>query len=300
MISVQPDKLERDVSIARHTSVRVGGTADVFAVARNSEDLETAVRWGISEGLEVLVLGSGSNVLVSDRGFRGLVVKSIGREVKVLKEEASSVLVELGSGTFLPSAAKRLAQMGIAGLEWGVGIPGTAGGAVVGNAGAYGGETRETLVSIDALDSRGEAITLSNDDLRYEYRSSAIKRGEVGVPVVLRVRYMLSRDDPEAINERRQKYLAERKLKEPVEPTIGSTFKNPPGTHAGVLIDSLGLKGLTVGRAMVSPKHANYMVNTGGATANEIRDLIERVREIVRERTGIELQTEIEFKGDWS
>lgn len=297
---MQPRGLERDVSLSKHTSARVGGPADLFTVAKNSRELEQSVLWGIGEGLDILVLGSGSNVLVSDKGFRGLVVKSIGRELTVVRDDDEGVVVELASGTFLPSAAKHMAEMGIAGLEWGVGIPGTAGGAVVGNAGAYGGETRETLIEIDAVDSTGEVVTLSSVELRYEYRSSAIKLGELDVIAVLRVRHQLHRDDPQRITERRLQFLSERKRKEPVEPTIGSTFKNPPGMYAGQLIESLGLKGMSVGRAMVSPKHANYMVNTGGASARDIRSLLEKVREAVRERTGIELETEIEFKGDWS
>ncbi len=294
-----PAGLERDVPLSRTTSARVGGPADYFVVAKSSEELERAARWGISEGLDLLVLGAGSNVVVADRGFRGLVIKSISRGVRVLGEDEEGVVVELDSGTFLPSAAKTLARLGVTGLEWGVGIPGTAGGAVVGNAGAYGGEIRDTLLEIDALDSRGGTVTLANEDLGFVYRGSAIKRGEADVSAILRVRHRLSRGDLAAAEARTRELLSERRRKEPVEPSVGSTFKNPEGTTAGILIESLGLKGLRVGRAMVSPKHANYMINTGGATAAEVRELIELVQRTVFERSGVLLETEIEFKGEW-
>lgn len=295
-----PPAIEENVPLSKHTSVRAGGPARLFTVAKGSAELERAVRWARAEGLPFLILGSGSNVVVGDGGFDGLVIKNISRGVRVLGDDpAGGVLVELESGTFLPTAAKKLAGEGLAGLEWGVGIPGTAGGAVVGNAGAYGGVTDETLTEADGLTSAGEAVTVGPDDLGFVYRSSTIKRGELDLPVVLRVRHRLIREDAGAINARIREFLAERKRKQPVEPSIGSTFKNPPGAHAGVLIESLGLKGTRVGGAIVSPKHANYIINTGNATAADVRALVELVRAAVRERSGVELETEIEFKGAW-
>jgi UDP-N-acetylmuramate dehydrogenase len=300
-VAVRSPELERDVLLSKHTSVKVGGPADLFTVARNSAQLEHAVRWAMGEGLPYLVLGSGSNVVMGDGGYRGLVIKSISRGLRVLADDGrGGVEVELESGTFLPTAAKKLAEQGFAGLEWGVGIPGTAGGAVVGNAGAYGGVTAETLTAIDGLDPRGEVVTVPNEELRFEYRSSSVKRGELELPVVLRVRHRLRREDPDVINERIRTFLGERKRKQPVEPSVGSTFKNPPGTHAGILIESLGLKGTRVGGAIVSPKHANYIINTGDATARDVRELVETVREAVWERAGVRLETEIEFKGEWT
>lgn len=293
-----PD-LEHGVLLSKHTSVKVGGPADVFTVARNSLELERAVRWAMGEGIPYTILGSGSNVVVSDSGLRGIVIKNISRGINIVDEDASEVLVELESGTFLPTAAKRLASQGVAGMEWGVGIPGTAGGAVVGNAGAYGGVTNETLVEADGLDSKGRAVTVGPEDLAFEYRSSTIKRGELDLPVVLRVRHRLHRAPVEDITQRINHFLSERKRKQPVEPSVGSTFKNPPDTHAGVLIESLGLKGTTVGGAMVSPRHANYVINTGSATASDVRQLVELVRSQVLEGAGVHLETEIEFKGEW-
>ena len=298
-LHVPAPKLERNEPLAKHTSVRVGGPADLFTVAKGAADLEKAAAWALSEGVPLLVLGSGSNVVVSDRGFRGLVVKTISRAAEVVGEDEQGVIVELDSGTFLPSAAKKLASQGLAGLEWGVGIPGTAGGAVVGNAGAYGGVTSETLREIEGLDSEGELRVVPVDQLGLVYRSSAIKRGELDMPVVLRARHLLRREDAQSVNARIQVFLGERKRKQPVEPSIGSTFKNPEGRHAGVLIESAGLKGTTVGGAMVSPKHANYIINTGRARASDIWALVEIVREAVYERTGVLLETEIEFKGEW-
>ncbi|MEJ7652416.1 MAG: UDP-N-acetylmuramate dehydrogenase [Chloroflexia bacterium] len=292
-------RIERDEPLSKHTSVRVGGPADYFTVAKDSAELERAVRWAAAEGRPYLVLGSGSNVVVGDGGFRGLVVKSISRGVRVLEGDAEYPIAELESGTFLPTAARRLAQQGLAGLEWGVGIPGTAGGAVVGNAGAYGGVTDETLVEIDGLDSAGRAVQIGSAELGFVYRSSTIKRGELDVAVVLRVRHRLRRDSPDAIMARVKGFLGERKAKQPVEPSVGSTFKNPDGEFAGGIIERCGLKGATVGGAMVSPRHANYIINTGAATACDVADLIEHVRTTVREATGVELETEIEFKGEW-
>jgi UDP-N-acetylmuramate dehydrogenase len=277
----------------------VGGPADRFTVAKNSIELERAVRWALAEGTPYLLLGSGSNIVMGDGGFRGLIIKSISRGVRVVKEDDAGAVVELESGTFLPTAAKRLATQGLAGLEWGVGIPGTAGGAVVGNAGAYGGVTVDTLTEVDGLTSEGELRVVSNETLGFVYRSSTIKRGELDMPVVLRVRHRLHREDPDAITGRIQGFLAERKRKQPTEPSVGSTFKNPPGTHAGILIESLGLKGTRIGGAMVSPKHANYIINTGNATAADVRSLVDLVRATVLERSGVALETEIEFKGEW-
>lgn len=293
-----PD-LEHGVLLSKHTSVKVGGPADVFTVARNSLELERAVRWAMGEGIPYTILGSGSNVVVSDSGLRGIVIKNISRGINIVDEDASEVLVELESGTFLPTAAKRLASQGVAGMEWGVGIPGTAGGAVVGNAGAYDGVTNETLVEVDGLDSKGRAVMVGPEALAFEYRSSTIKRGELDLPVVLRVRHRLHRAPVEDITQRINHFLSERKRKQPVEPSVGSTFKNPPDTHAGVLIESLGLKGTTVGGAMVSPRHANYVINTGSATASDVRQLVELVRSQVLEGAGVHLETEIEFKGEW-
>ena len=294
-----PPELERDEPLSKHTSVKVGGPADSFTVVKDSGALEAAVRWALADGAPYMILGSGSNVVMGDGGFRGLVIKSISRGLRVLDTDEEGGTVELESGTFLPTAAKRLADQGLAGLEWGVGIPGTAGGAVVGNAGAYGGVTDETLTEVDGLTSAGELVTVGPEDLRFVYRSSSIKRGELDLPVVLRVRHRLRREEPEAINGRIKHFLSERKRKQPTEPSVGSTFKNPPGTHAGILIESLGLKGSRVGGAMVSPKHANYIINTGDATASDVRALVEKVRAEVRERAGVELETEIEFKGEW-
>lgn len=298
-VSARPPKLEKNEPLSKHTSVRVGGPADLFVVAKGSVELESAAAWAAAGGIPYLVLGSGSNIVMADAGFRGLVIKSISRGVRVLPDHERGVLVELDSGTFLPTAAKKLAAEGLAGLEWGVGIPGTAGGAVVGNAGAYGGVTDETLVAAEGLDSEGELVTATNDELGFVYRSSTIKRGELDMPVVLRVRHLLRREDPEAITGRITGFLAERKRKQPVEPSVGSTFKNPQGTTAGILIESLGLKGTTIGGAMVSRKHANYIINTGGATASDVRSLVELVRETVLGRSGVTLETEIEFKGEW-
>ena len=291
--------LEQGEPLSRHTSVRVGGAADYFTVCKHDSELERAAEWAHERDMPFLVLGSGSNVVVGDGGFRGLVVKNIGREVRVLGERPSGeVEVELESGTFLPTAAKRLVRFGLAGLEWGVGIPGTAGGAVVGNAGAYGGVTDETLCEVDGLDSLGRCVTVPARELDFAYRSSAIKRGDLDLLVILRVRHLLRREEPEGIDERIRRFLAERKRKQPTEPSVGSTFKNPEGASAGAIIERAGLKGTRVGGAMVSPKHANYVINTGGATAADVRALVELVRAAVLERAGVRLETEIEFKGE--
>lgn len=298
-VSLQPPKLERDHPLARHTSVRVGGPADLFTIARGSRDLEHAARWAMGEGLNFMVLGSGSNVVVADAGFRGLIIKTLSRDVQVVGEDERGAVVELDCGTFLPTAAKRLGAQGLAGLEWGVGIPGTAGGAVVGNAGAYGGVTSETLLEVDGLAPNGEPMTVTSQDLRFEYRSSSLKRGEIRMPVILRVRHLLPRGEAGDITVRIEGFLGERKRKQPVEPSVGSTFKNPACAHAGVLIEQLGLKGTSVGGAMISAKHANYIINRGNATASDVRALVERVREAVYARSGVLLETEIEFKGAW-
>lgn len=288
------ERARRDEPLAPYTAMRVGGPADLLVVCRTTEEVVEAVRRARAAGVPWRALGGGCNVLVSDAGVRGLVI--IHRADRTRIEADGTVWAEAGAS--VAALARETAARGLAGLEWAAGLPGTVGGAVVGNAGAFGGDVASVLVSVTLLEPDGEVTERPATWMEFAYRESRIKRmGPENRPVVLAAMFRLSPGDPAALAARMEEILAWRRTRHPSGATMGSTFKNPPGNHAGRLIEAAGLKGYRVGGAAVSELHANFLINTGSATAADVRALIRHIQAEVERQFGIHLEPEVEFIG---
>jgi UDP-N-acetylmuramate dehydrogenase len=290
-------RLQHGVPLAPYTSARIGGPADYLLVVRSSRDLAWAaqVLWQI--GAPFRVLGAGANVLVADGGVREVVILNQARQVR-FPEEESEQGVWAESGAALAAVARLAVQRGWTGLEWAVTVPGTVGGSVVGNAGAYQGDMAHSLRMVEILQQDGQPESWSAERLEYGYRDSWLKR-HPGLAVVLAATFGLNPSTPEAARAKAEGFTAERRRSQPPGASMGSTFRNPPGDHAGRLIEEAGLKGRKQGGAQISPTHANFIVNVGGATAADVLSLIQVARSAVKDRFGIALELEIEFLGDW-
>jgi UDP-N-acetylmuramate dehydrogenase len=274
-----------DEPLARHTTMGVGGKAALMAFPRTAEELQTTLRLRAEAGVPHRVLGGGSNLVVVDEGLDELVVSTGGLREVTLREDGT---VTAGAGANLIGTALKSCRAGWRGLESAVGIPGSVGGAAVMNAGAYGFSISDVLREIVVLDEDGEK-TDPPEGWRFRYRGSSIPEGSA----VASVSVGLARDDPADL-ERETRALAGRRLaSQPGGRTAGCVFKNPPGVPAGRLIDEIGLKGARRGGAVVSPRHANFVVNDGGATAADVLGLLDLVRERVRKETGVDLELEV-------
>jgi UDP-N-acetylmuramate dehydrogenase len=298
------ERLLVNVPLRRFTSARVGGLADAFLEARTSQELVEAATSSWEQDIPLIILGGGSNVLVSDSGVRGLVVLNRARQVRFY-EQAGMPVVWAESGTYFGLIARLAGQQGLAGLEWAAGIPGTLGGAVVGNAGAHGGDMAGSLLLAEILHHKGSGHEVyinreewSVEKLEYNYRSSILKRLPGGAMVLSAV-MRLERSTPEAVLSRIDELTTYRKRTQPPGASMGSMFKNPPGDYAGRLIEAAGLKGTQVGGAMISPLHGNFFINTGEATARNVFDLIQLAEQAVFEKFGVSLELEIELLGEW-
>lgn len=277
--------------LAPYTSFRIGGPADLFLSVRSPDDLVDAVVAAEAAGVRWLVLGRGSNVLIDDLGVRGLVIRNDAVGFEIDRETGR---VRCASGARLPSVGAQSAQAGLAGLEWAVGIPGSVGGGVVMNAGAHGGCIADTLVSAEVL-QQGQRVVLPAAALEHGYRSSRLQRERD--LIVLGADFQLRPSPPEEVLQRLRAHRQYRQQTQPTDPGAGSIFRNPPAASAGALIDQAGLKGMRRGGALISPKHGNFIVNAGGATAADVRALIALARETVLAQFGIALHTEIEIIG---
>lgn len=279
--------------LRKHVSFRIGGPADVLVLPRALDELRAVVRWLFAEGVPFTVLGQGSNVLISDAGVRGVVLK-IGKGVDRVVFEGDRVTVEAGAG--LPHLARDAAGRGLSGLEFAAGIPASVGGAVVMNAGAHGHAMQEILISARVLMQDGEHV-LTPAMLGYEYRTSTLQQRPA---VVANASLQLQRSDPDTVRRRTEDWLAHRNATQPIgPPSSGCVFRNPAGDHAGRLIDLAGGKGLEVGGARVSEIHANYIVNAGDATAADVSALMRKVNALVEEKFGVRLDPEIKLVGEF-
>lgn len=288
--------LYRDVPLARFTTSRIGGPADALVIVEEVQALADVVQSAWADEIPVTLLGGGSNVLIADRGVRGLVVLNRAR---ALRFEADG-RVWAASGALLPTLARLCAERGWSGLEWAIGIPGTVGGAVVGNAGAHGGDIASCLESVDLLVPEEGIVIWKAEQLRLGYRTSRLKTWPtVPRPVVLAARFLLRPEDPEAILERMAAFNAYRRRTQPGGASIGSMFRNPPGDYAGRLIEAAGLKGARRGGIVISTLHANFFINEGSGTAADVRALMAEAQRCVQERFGVLLEPEIEFVGEW-
>jgi len=295
-VSTQPSSVQTDFSLARLTTVRTGGNAAFFARPGNEGELLAVLAWAADAGLPVGVIGSGSNLLVADSGFRGLALK-LDRELAMIEREEGGMVC--GGGARFPSAAAKAAAWGLAGIEFGVNIPGTAGGAVRMNANAYGGQLAEVLAWVDVFTASGRERR-GPDALGFAYRSSNLTAGEV----VSRVAFKLRPNDPAAIRARLNEMRGKRREAQPSGiKTFGSTFKNPDdpqaeGRSAGQLLEAAGCRGLARGEARFAEKHANFVENTGHATTADVLALMAEGRRRVHELTGIVLEPEVQVLGE--
>ena len=290
-------KTSRDEPLARFTTMRVGGPADLFATVHNVFELRSLVRFARARELPHLVLGRGSDVVISDHGVRGLVIQDRAEGSRV---EGDRYTAE--AGVPMARAATETQKAGLTGLEFGLAIPGSVGGAVWANAGAHDAEMAGVLVSARVLDGQGAEAIVPVADLGLSYRDSRFKHVPPDAPpeLVLDATFQLSPADPDVIKARLDEIRRWRQTHQPLGlPSAGSVFRNPEGESAGRLIEDVGLKGHRIGGAVVSEKHANFIVNDQKGTAADVRRLAEHVRGVVAERHGVELAFEIEFLGDW-
>jgi UDP-N-acetylmuramate dehydrogenase len=300
--------------LAKYTSWRIGGPARYFANAATAEELRAALEWAGERVMPVLVLGGGTNLLVRDAGFAGLVVRYRDQELRV-GPEGDAGCARAAAGAPMAGTVRRLAAQGWGGLQWAEGLPGTVGGAVYGNAGCYGGDIASVLARAWLL-ADGQIEEWPLDRFAYGYRTSALKattggrrpatdgssstsavggrQSAVG-PIVVAAEFKVYRADPRELAAQMQRTAAERKAKTPWGSSCGSVFKNPPRESAGRLIEVAGLKGTRVGRAEIAQKHANYIVNLGGASSEDVMRLIEIARERVRKEFAVELELEVQI-----
>ena len=288
-------ELRKNESMERNTSFHVGGPARLMALPRTKEEAKSALLAAAELGIEPFFLGNGTNLLVPDRGVERFLIKPAGKYgVDELNRvwEANGLLCA-GAAVSLANLSGCALSRNLTGLEFAQGIPGSVGGGVTMNAGAYGGELVQVLDSVTALDRQGQEHVIPAADCGLGYRRSIFSGGDY---LIVEVRFRLTHGDPADIEARMKELAAKRKEKQPLEyPSAGSTFKRPEGYFAAALIDQCGLKGLTVGGAQVSEKHAGFVINRGGATCADVLALVEQIKAVVKERTGVELELEVKI-----
>lgn len=282
-----------------HTTFRIGGPADLFACPQTEEGLIRGLKWCQDNQIPFYIIGNGSNLLVGDKGFRGVIFQ-ICRNLdfsEIQEEETGEVRICAGAGIMLAKLAKDISARGYTGFEFATGIPGTLGGAVTMNAGAYGGEMKQIIESVRAVDAEGEIRKFSLEELELGYRTSRIQKESL---IVLSVLMKFKRGDRAAISARVDELSQQRREKQPLEyPSAGSTFKRPEGYFAGKLIQDAGLKGYRVGDAMVSEKHSGFVINAGEATAAQVRQLMADVDREVYQKFQVHLEPEVRMIGEF-
>lgn len=278
----------------QHTTFRVGGEAECFITIQQEEELVKLIPYLNQIEQDYFILGNGSNLLVGDKGYRGIVLKFDG-PMEQIRTDGTRITAK--AGALLAKVAVAAKENGLTGLEFAAGIPGTIGGGAVMNAGAYDGEMKQVVETVRVIDREGEITTLDNDTMEFGYRTSIIKnRPYIVLEVVLR----LAEGDPEQIGAKMEELAEQRRSKQPLEyASAGSTFKRPEGYYAGKLIMEAGMRGYRIGGAQVSNKHCGFIINTGRATAADIKEVIEEVQERVKERFHVSLEPEVVFLGDF-
>ena len=281
----------RDAEMRQYTTLRLGGKADWLAFPRNAEEIAALYAEAGQAGLPVTVIGHGSNLLVLDGGIRGLVIR-VEKNMRSIRREGNRLIAQ--AGAMLGTVAVAAAEAGLAGLEFASGIPGTVGGGMTMNAGAYGGEMSDVTVRVDGITPDGKPVSLNRDEMRFGYRTSAVKQLDF---IVTEVTMELQPGDPAEIRAKMSELNARRAEKQPLDiPSAGSTFKRPEGFFAAALIDQCGLKGCSIGGAQVSRKHAGFLVNNGSSSRDYLA-LVRHVQQVVQEQTGIQLEPEIRIVG---
>ena len=276
-----------------HTTFRVGGPADVFLMPKSAEELKESIEILKKHDVPMMVIGNGSNLLVRDKGIRGAVIQVYNRMAEITVD---GEIIEAQGGALLSAVAAKAADASLTGLEFASGIPGSIGSAVVMNAGAYGGEMKDVLLSVDVLTKELEVKTILAEELELGYRHSIVP--EAGY-IVLGAKLKLKKGKDAAIRSRMAELAEQRREKQPLQyPSAGSTFKRPEGYFAGKLVQDAGLKGKTIGGAQVSEKHSGFLINIGGATAQDILDLIAFCQKEVKDQFGVTLETEVKIVGE--
>ena len=290
-------KVKSDEPLARYTSMKIGGPADYFIEAQDDAALRQVLPLLRRHGAALCLLGNGSNVLISDRGVRGAVIRLAGIFKRVeWREDETGVRVEVGAAYPVTQLVREAARRGYAGLEFAEGIPGTMGGALVMNAGAYGSEFEKIVDQVEGVTQEGGVARFARTQINFTYRDANLPPGLV----VTRVRLRLSKQEASQVSSKLRELVTRRKSSQPSGyPNSGSMFRNPPGDFAGRLIEAAELKGKRIGQAQISERHANFIVNLGAAKADDVRQLMDLARAEVKRRFGVELTAEVKFLGDW-
>lgn len=291
---IPKDRMLFEEPMSRHTTFRVGGEAECLIQIKEEEELTKLVPYLNQIGQRYFILGNGSNLLVGDKGYRGIVI-SLGGGMNKIEVDGNRICVQ--AGALLSQTAITAREAGLSGMEFAVGIPGSVGGGIVMNAGAYDGEMKQITESVKVMDIEGRILTLDNETMEFGYRTSIIKNRPF---IVLEAVLRLQTGEKEKIQQKMDELMAKRISKQPLNfPSAGSTFKRPEGYFAGKLIMDAGLRGYSIGGARVSDKHCGFIVNTGTATAADIKEVIEEVQERVKERFRVTLEPEVVFLGDF-
>ncbi len=296
------DAVQENVFLAPYTSARIGGPADVLVTVKSADEFADVMKVIWEHEMLYTILGGGSNVLVSDKGVRGVVV--LDRAKEALFENGDQPTVWCEAGVIFSNLANRCASKGLAGLEWAATVPGTVGGAVYGNAGAFGGELSENLIWAEVLTKNGRE-KFSVEQMEYGYRTSILrtaprgKRNEIKA-IVLSAMLRLKNSSKEEVSAKIEEFSERRKTTQPPGASMGSMFKNPEGDHAGRLIEAAGLKGTRIGNAEISTKHGNFFINHSETKAEDVRALILLTQETVFKKFGVNLELEVELIGDWN
>ncbi len=288
------DRVFTEEAMSQHTTFKIGGPADYFLMPDKGEDVGRVIKICKEKEIPYFILGNGSNLLVGDGGYRGTVIQ-IYRNMSSVTVEGNEITAQ--AGALLSAVAAAAKNASLTGFEFAGGIPGTIGGAVVMNAGAYGGEMKDVLTEVTVMNAEGDIFTLPTEELELGYRTSIIKTAGY---IVLEAKIRLKEGDPEVIRETMKDLTIRRTTKQPLEyPSAGSTFKRPEGYFAGKLIMDSGLAGYQVGGAQVSEKHCGFVINAGDATARDVRTLMDNVRDIVYKKYGVTLEPEVKFLGEF-
>lgn len=283
-----------DEPMRKHTNFKIGGNADVFVIAKNIEEIKCVIKFSKENNILLTILGNGSNVLVSDKGIRGIVLQVGTKEIKIEKQK--NALVEVEAGVMLGALAQVLLKQSISGFEFAAGIPGSIGGAIRMNAGAYGGEMKDIVKDVTVLNEKGEISVLTNEECEFSYRHSRFTDSK---EIVIKVTLKLPLGNEAEIKAKMDEYDQSRREKQPLNlPSAGSTFKRGSDFITAKLIDECGLKGYTSGDAQVSTLHAGFVVNLGNATAQDVLNVVNHVKQVVLEKTGKQIELEVELLGE--
>ncbi len=291
---IEKERIYTNEPMKKHTTFRVGGEADFFVTPKTIEEIQKIVALCQDMDMPYYILGNGSNLLVGDKGYRGVIIQ-IYKEMNNICIEGNEIKVQ--AGALLSKIGSAALEAGLTGFEFAAGIPGTMGGAVVMNAGAYGGEMKDVLKDVTVLTPEGEVFILTKDELELGYRTSIVAKKNY---IVVEATVSLEKGDKDAIKARMDELRTQRTTKQPLEyPSAGSTFKRPEGYFAGKLIQDTGLRGFQVGGAQVSEKHCGFVINKDNATAADVLELMNQVSAIVKEKFGVELEPEVKRLGEF-